>query len=259
MPAPTSKPTPIRDLSDTEVHELDELLAATPEPLQPLDIVMLEGYLCGVLVQPVLLDGEQWLAPIFDLDATPLPSTIDPGWLARISVLIRHHHAALNHRLVDEGWFDPLVFEAAASDAGTSAGTSTKTPTDLDAETALEPPAYPALWPWALGFQYAVLQFPALGEVADDEVSATLDRVFRHLPAQTDEERQDVARIDAEYPLANLDDAIEELVNNVIALFDLTHAARYKVDNVKRDQPKVGRNDPCPCGIGRKFKQCHGA
>ena len=27
---------------------------------------------------------------------------------------------------------------------------------------------------------------------------------------------------------------------------------------VIRDQPKVGRNDPCPCGSGKKYKQCHG-
>jgi len=26
-----------------------------------------------------------------------------------------------------------------------------------------------------------------------------------------------------------------------------------------REQPKVGRNDPCPCGSGKKYKQCHGA
>ena len=26
----------------------------------------------------------------------------------------------------------------------------------------------------------------------------------------------------------------------------------------RRDQPKVGRNDDCPCGSGRKFKKCHG-
>jgi preprotein translocase subunit SecA len=25
-----------------------------------------------------------------------------------------------------------------------------------------------------------------------------------------------------------------------------------------REEPKVGRNDPCPCGSGKKFKQCHG-
>ena len=28
---------------------------------------------------------------------------------------------------------------------------------------------------------------------------------------------------------------------------------------VVRDQPKVGRNDPCPCGSGNKYKKCHGS
>jgi len=27
----------------------------------------------------------------------------------------------------------------------------------------------------------------------------------------------------------------------------------------RRDEPKVGRNDPCPCGSGKKYKKCHGA
>jgi preprotein translocase subunit SecA len=31
------------------------------------------------------------------------------------------------------------------------------------------------------------------------------------------------------------------------------------IKTVKRDMPKVGRNDPCPCGSGRKYKKCHGA
>jgi preprotein translocase subunit SecA len=31
------------------------------------------------------------------------------------------------------------------------------------------------------------------------------------------------------------------------------------VKTVRRDEPKVGRNDPCPCGSGRKYKKCHGA
>ena len=36
--------------------------------------------------------------------------------------------------------------------------------------------------------------------------------------------------------------------------------ARSQGDNVtvRRTMPKVGRNDPCPCGSGKKFKQCHG-
>jgi len=26
-----------------------------------------------------------------------------------------------------------------------------------------------------------------------------------------------------------------------------------------REEPKVGRNDLCPCGSGKKYKKCHGA
>ncbi len=32
-----------------------------------------------------------------------------------------------------------------------------------------------------------------------------------------------------------------------------------KVETVRRTEPKVGRNDPCTCGSGKKYKKCHGA
>ena len=31
-----------------------------------------------------------------------------------------------------------------------------------------------------------------------------------------------------------------------------------RVDPVRNEQPKIGRNDPCPCGSGKKYKHCHG-
>jgi preprotein translocase subunit SecA len=31
-----------------------------------------------------------------------------------------------------------------------------------------------------------------------------------------------------------------------------------KVKQIRLEQPKVGRNDPCPCGSGKKYKKCHG-
>jgi preprotein translocase subunit SecA len=31
------------------------------------------------------------------------------------------------------------------------------------------------------------------------------------------------------------------------------------MQTIRRDEPKVGRNDPCPCGSGKKYKKCHGA
>ncbi len=35
-------------------------------------------------------------------------------------------------------------------------------------------------------------------------------------------------------------------------------APKSRQETVVRQQPKVGRNDPCPCGSGKKYKKCHG-
>jgi preprotein translocase subunit SecA len=35
-------------------------------------------------------------------------------------------------------------------------------------------------------------------------------------------------------------------------------AAPKPAQPVERHTPKVGRNDPCPCGSGKKYKHCHG-
>ncbi len=36
------------------------------------------------------------------------------------------------------------------------------------------------------------------------------------------------------------------------------HHHHHAQETVRRDQPKIGRNDPCHCGSGKKFKKCHG-
>ncbi len=245
MPPPAPARTASTDLSDAEFDELDRLLADTPEPHEPLDAVMLDGYLCGVLVQPVLLEPEAWLAHVFDVDGAPLPDYVDAAWLSRCRALILRRHAALNQALVEDGWFDPLILEP-----------------DDEAHPDAAPEANPiraALMPWVAGFHHAALSFPDLLELPDDAVMNALARLFRHLPAETDEEREVLATLEREHPLATLDEAIEDLVVSVADLADLTSELRYKVDTVRRDAPKVGRNEPCPCGSGRKFKQCHGA
>ncbi len=45
----------------------------------------------------------------------------------------------------------------------------------------------------------------------------------------------------------------EQVANTPVASPDARPAT------VRRSQPKVGRNDPCPCGSGKKYKRCHGA
>jgi uncharacterized protein len=242
-----------RDLTDAEFADLDELLQQTPEPLTPCDAVMLDGYLCGILVQPVLLQPDAWLPHIFDFEGEPLPDDVDTAWLERTTALIMRRHAALNRAMEEDGWFDPLILE-------------------FDEEHQPEPvpegqpdpmaglhPISQSLMPWVAGFQHATICFPDLVEMPDDAVMAALARLFRHLPAETDEEKEVVATLDREQPLTTLEEAIEEMVLAVADLQDLTREQRYKVETVKREAPKVGRNDPCPCGSGKKFKHCHGA
>lgn len=271
---PPSNPARAHDLTDAEFVELDGLLFETPLPLEPLDAVMLDGFLCGVIVQPVLLEPATWLAHVFDLAGRPLPDDLNQGWLQRTTALILRRHAALNRALVDDGWFDPLVLEpddknshepgieaqagglAIEAPAAPPADASLDDPEQLGADLG---PVSQALMPWVAGFQHAVVCFPDLAELPDEAVMAALARLYRHLPAESDEERELVATLDRESPLATLDDAMEELVAAVADLQDLTHEQRYKVGTVKREAPKVGRNDPCPCASGRKFKHCHGA
>jgi uncharacterized protein len=47
----------------------------------------------------------------------------------------------------------------------------------------------------------------------------------------------------------------EELMGIVAATYETFHGA-WKPPTVNREAPKVGRNDPCPCGSGKKHKQC---
>jgi uncharacterized protein len=204
------------DLTDAELDELDALLTETPPPYRPLDAVRLDGYLCGVLVQPRPIGPNEWLAPVFDIDGAAFPASADPRWRARCEALIARHHAARRRALAESADFEPLL--AASADASG------------------------ALQSWVEGFEHALRCFPGLACSADEGVQAALARMRASAGAE-----------------ASLDEAIGEKLDALHELSELTHDARWRVPTVRRESPKPGRNDRCPCGSGRKFKQCHGA
>jgi uncharacterized protein len=233
------------DLTDAELDELADLLDATPAPLEPLDVLMLDGYLAGVLVQPRVVAAEDWLPAVFDAERRPLPDKVDAAWLARCRALVERRRDALNAGISEDGWFDPVIADI---DRLPPASEYDAPQSDVSR----------ALLPWVAGFHWAQACFPDLEATADDAVGAALSRIYRHLPPETDEERELVATMDREHPLASLDAGIEDVVNATVELWDLTAKARFAVATVRREAAKVGRNDPCPCGSGKKFKQCHG-
>jgi preprotein translocase subunit SecA len=60
------------------------------------------------------------------------------------------------------------------------------------------------------------------------------------------------------------DDACRELGASLVVIRDYFRAGNWRraFEEVQkpfvREGPKIGRNDPCPCGSGRKFKKCCG-
>lgn len=234
-----------QDLSDAELDELADRLDATPAPAEPLDVLMLDGYLVGVLVQPRVVPVDEWLPPVFDLQGKGLPEGADAAWLARTRELIERRRDALNAAISEDGWFDPLVADVERLPP-------------VSEYDRVQLPISRTLMPWVAGFHWAQECFPGLGETDDDAVGLALARLYRHLPVETEEAREIIATLDRDLALADIDAGIEDLVNAAVDLWDLTSKARFAVATVRRDTPKVGRNDPCPCGSGKKYKACHG-
>jgi len=251
------------DLSDAEFAELDALLADIPAPLEPLDVVMLDGFLCGVIVQPTLPDVDDWLPFVFDAGGHRWGEAEPSAEQRRARTLILRRHAALNRAIAEFGTFDPFILEV--DEEGDGAGDEGKDGDPAIASAAaregMEPapsldPIGAALLPWVAGFEQAIHLLPGLADLDEPAVATTLARLFRFLP---DDDQGTGALVARELPLASLGDAIAEVAACVAELYELTLPLRYKVDAVRRSAPKVGRNEPCPCGSGRKFKQCHGA
>lgn len=241
----------VADLSDAEVSELDDLLAMVPEPFQSLDVSALDGYLCGVLAQPTSVAEERWLPGVFDWNwGEPEVAALQPstaGWHEakheRLVGLVRRRHEALNRSIFEDQWFDPLVMS----------------PEDEQGQPLEGPAAFEAaLGPWVMGFEHAQNLFPQLAELPMQDVQDLMVCLWRHLPAKDEEERAYAKALDEEHPLKHLDAAIEDLVATVVELTELGRQALIATAPRRRDEPKVGRNDPCPCGSGRKFKACHG-
>jgi uncharacterized protein len=129
-------------------------------------------------------------------------------------------------------------------------------------------PEQAADWPgtgevWALGFLETVERLAMHWAMPDDGSEAALDlqACLQSLRALT---LRDAAALRADlairYPGRSLDrdDLIDEACFAVQDLRCLWLECSLRPEP-RRVQPVPGRNDPCPCGSGMKYKKCHGA
>jgi len=195
-------------LGDGEIAVLQSLLDALPAPLEPLDVSSLDGFLCGVIVQPAAIAPARWLPFISDVDGRALPPGFDAGPL---HALVVRREAELRRAIGRREWFDPWVFELHDDDDGATDDGS-------DGEAARSDPAYA----WVAGFAAALETFPALLSADEDQLTGPLALLYRHLDVDDLEDADALlAEIETLEPPADLAAAVEELVRATLLLADV--------------------------------------
>ncbi len=157
--------------------------------------------------------------------------------------------------LEEEGAYSPEVMDVRGVMAGLS-----------DAERAELPnEALPAFGQvWALGFMFAVEAWPdEWAEPSDKKAAKWHDSAMQAIVALTedDEGPPELSPFSDDSPPSMSRARLEAFADAVWAVYDLREIWRGigpRVETLRRaDVP--GRNDPCYCGSGKKYKKCHGA
>ena len=201
MPAMSIPTAPIAratgPLSEAELDALQTLLDSLPATLEPLDTVMIDGYLCGVLLQPQPVPEERWLAHIADVDGRKPPNRFD---LPLLRALVHRRYVQLNQAISQRQWFDPWVYQL--DDQATPS------------ETVL---------PWVAGFATAVDLFTTLMDRHEPALLEPLATLYRHLdPDDLEDAEALLAEIETLAPPETLVEAVEDLVRSVLLMADVS-------------------------------------
>lgn len=203
-----------KPLDDNDLDGLRKHLDLLQEPLDPLEVSAIDGYLMAVLLQPQPIPAELWWPPILDPDGLAKPQHLQTPAAREVRAIVLRRHAALATAMHEREWIDPWVFEAQA-DAEADGD-------DDGDESDLSPSE--AVLPWATGFAMAMDLFPAVSRMNTPAVLDALALIYGHFdPADLEDADALLAIIEATEPAATLSDAVEDLISAAWLLADVTH------------------------------------
>ena len=227
-------------LSEEEFAELDDFLEsdAVGDETMPLDA--LDGFLTAIAIGPVEIAVEEWMPLVWG------PSGVMPTFgsveeMQRIVNLILRQMNGIVVELEDDAdTFEPVLDAYSYGDDPREY---------LDGEL------------WAVGFMQGVELRKSEWQAAFDDpaTAAALEPLYLLCEEATDEDEEEPS--DSPELREQLSEQIAGSVATLYrywlpkrqAALGSATAAPYK-----RDQAKIGRNDLCPCGSGKKFKKCCG-
>lgn len=223
-------------LSEAELDELDQFLTAETMPKESMDIAMLDGFLTALIVGPNTPIPKQWLPEVWgENEASPMQFENETQAERMLSLVMRMFNDRILSLQGDIDEFEPLIFEH-----------------EVDGELT------PIIDEWCMGFVRGMHLDPEGWKpllAADDEASASL--LTPMLLYGTEEGWEELDHNPA------LKDRHLDLAASigpcVLGIRDYWLPARKAASTFRREGDKVGRNDLCPCGSGKKYKACCGS
>jgi len=221
-------------LTDTELDQLSTILARFGDK-HSMNLEQLDGYLAALICGPELVPPSKYLPKIWG-DQTVFEDTSSPQVF--MSLLVRHWNAIADTLNSGEVYL-PLLLE---DESGITHGNG-----------------------WTNGF----LRGMAFGKedwallLEDEERGGSLVPIF----ALANEHNPDPELRSYHQPISA--ELREQLIVGAAAgtmqIYRYFKAQRFlhndplgTMTTSRRTMPKIGRNDPCTCGSGKKFKQCCG-
>lgn len=213
-------------LNESELEWLDDVLARYGNEASVMDVSELDGMLTAVLSSPVEIEPADWLLALWG-GSQHVPRWANDRERDRFVNLVLQHMDDIAERLGDyPEQYEPLF------------GTREEEGQEV---TIVEE--------WCFGYMrgVAMSDWSALPEALQPELEA----IALH---GTEE---NFSRIEALSAQAFVD-SVDRIKPAALALcgYWLEHPQAAPVRQPIKNDAKVGRNDPCPCGSGKKYKSC---
>lgn len=177
-------------------------------------------------------------------------------WTRRWDEVVRQLDAKVD-RLDDDQTFQPEAMDM----RGAVASLTEEQRAEMDSDEQ-DIPSFGQVW--ALGFMFAVENWPEdWAAPRDKEAAQWLNDALDSIVALTEDDtgKPEVCMFDENGPPSTSQARVEAFGEAIWAVYDLRQIWKSMGPRVEtiRKAPEPGRNDPCHCGSGKKYKKCHGA
>ena len=228
-------------LSDLELDELDEFLAGEAIEETSMDVSTLEGFLTAIAISPGIVPPSAWLPWVWDLDAGEADPPFENEAQANriLSLVVRYYNAVLYCFSTEPAAFEPVFWRGAHWGAA-----------EWSEGFLIGWQFYEHAWQLLAGAQPTWFA-PFLRLGTDEGIEITRQQNDAH--AWMNEIAGSLVKINAYWQ----DERQKQPTGPLRDGRGFGDACA--VVPVVREGAKIGRNEPCPCGSGKKFKRCCGA